>query len=287
MLARADRALTLFIAMANAILVSGFTIFILTRYAHGPYDTPGLDSAVAALTPHLNEQDAVLALLPVSYLDWIDSYNSAPRDIGVVMEDPLSDRTAVKLEAIARQHPRVWLISEGTVGGNPANGVEHWLAQHGYIGSETWIEGFRLVTYTFSAGSESQSIEQRFGDAVILEGAASELAYLNTQPAWLNVDLSWRASEPLTQSLTVFTHLLNTDGSLIAQHDGPPAAGYAPTTTWTPDQVIEDRRALMLPADLPAGEYRLVVGLYDAATGQRLTLTDGSDALLLETLYID
>jgi len=35
-------------------------------------------------------------------------------------------------------------------------------------------------------------------------------------------------------------------------------------------------------ADAPAGEYRLAVGLYDPATGQRLLTPDGADQVLLE-----
>jgi hypothetical protein len=44
---------------------------------------------------------------------------------------------------------------------------------------------------------------------------------------------------------------------------------------------VAEARALALPAGLAPGEYRLLVGLYDAATGERLPATgDGAVATL-------
>jgi hypothetical protein len=38
--------------------------------------------------------------------------------------------------------------------------------------------------------------------------------------------------------------------------------------------------------DMPPGEYRLVAGLYDSATGQRLSTDAGGDAIELGNLDI-
>jgi hypothetical protein len=54
-------------------------------------------------------------------------------------------------------------------------------------------------------------------------------------------------------------------------------AGAAPTTTWLPGEIIADAYSLPLPADLPAGEYRLIVGFYNPTTGERLPTTLGSN----------
>ena len=52
---------------------------------------------------------------------------------------------------------------------------------------------------------------------------------------------------------------------------------------------------LPLPADLPPGTYRLVIGLYDPSNGQRLVLRaaappdpalDGPDALVLAEIKV-
>jgi hypothetical protein len=44
-------------------------------------------------------------------------------------------------------------------------------------------------------------------------------------------------------------------------------------TCWQPDEIYSDRHAIDLPADLPAGAYRLQMGLYNAVTGQRVPVS--------------
>jgi hypothetical protein len=79
----------------------------------------------------------------------------------------------------------------------------------------------------------------------------------------LEVTLYWRAVDPQSQSYTVFTHLLNADGQLVANHDSPPANNTAPTTGWAVNAVQVDPHRIELPADLPPGEYTLTIGLYN------------------------
>jgi hypothetical protein len=98
--------------------------------------------------------------------------------------------------------------------------------------------------------------------------------------------LHWAAERTPFAEYSVFVHLLNAEGTLVAQHDGPPGAGYASTTTWQAGQEIADHHSLLLPADLATGDYTLVVGLYDPMTGERLTLADGTDAFVLTTLHL-
>jgi hypothetical protein len=49
-----------------------------------------------------------------------------------------------------------------------------------------------------------------------------------------------------------------------------PGDGSVPTSRWKVDDRIDDYYSLQLPPDLPPGDYRLVVGLYDLASGRRL-----------------
>lgn len=84
------------------------------------------------------------------------------------------------------------------------------------------------------------------------------------------LDLYWRARHRLESDYAVFLHLVGSDGRLVAQHDGPPAGGLRPTSSWQPDEIVIDRRTVFLPRDLPAGDYLLLAGLYDGLTGERL-----------------
>lgn len=276
---------------AQAVLTAAFALFMLTRYSDGPYDVPGLDELAQELSHRAQPGDGVIPVLPQSYLAWIDQYDSSVHDTGIMMEDPLSDRTRHKLEQVAGWHDRVWLVTEGTMGGNPANGVELWLAQNAFAGVETWIEGYRLIPYTFIQGDmpfESHPVGAAFGDsAVMLDSYAVQVIEQPSGGGWLNIRLAWSAASPPDADYTVFVHLLAANGVLAAQHDGLPMASYAPTRSWLPGDVIQDQRSLSLPDTLPPGEYRLMVGLYNPLTGERVPLASGSgDSLFLTSITL-
>jgi len=88
----------------------------------------------------------------------------------------------------------------------------------------------------------------------------------------LDIALLWQAERPMDVAYTVFVQLLNGEGKLVAQHDGPPDDGQSPTTGWQQGEQVPDVHRVAVPGDLPSGEYTLIVGLYDPATGARLPL---------------
>ncbi len=89
--------------------------------------------------------------------------------------------------------------------------------------------------------------------------------------------LRWIARSAVSSNYSVFVHLLDSSGALAAQSDGWP--GGIPTAALSPNQTLTDARALQLSPDLPAGEYRVQIGLYDPATGRRESLPNGADAV--------
>lgn len=101
----------------------------------------------------------------------------------------------------------------------------------------------------------------------------------------LTLTLVWRGEQEMAQSYHVFVHLLATDGTLVAQSDGQPVGWSRPTTGWLPGEYLQDAHTLRLPADLPPGEYGLLVGLYVPGNG-RLTTADGRDALALTPIKL-
>jgi 4-amino-4-deoxy-L-arabinose transferase-like glycosyltransferase len=86
----------------------------------------------------------------------------------------------------------------------------------------------------------------------------------------LEVTLHWHALETPDKGYHSFVHLLDEEEEIVVQHDGPPGEGELPTLGWLPSEYFTDTHLLQLPLDLDDGIYRLGVGLYDPATGQRL-----------------
>jgi hypothetical protein len=88
---------------------------------------------------------------------------------------------------------------------------------------------------------------------------------------------AWRAVAPTPIGYKVTLQLADAAGKPVAQHDAEPADWQRPTTGWIPGEIITDTHVLVLPAELPAGTYALVAGMYPPGTGRRLAVT-GKDA---------
>lgn len=99
--------------------------------------------------------------------------------------------------------------------------------------------------------------------------------------AALDLTLYWQPDQDMVENLTVFVHLVDANGQIIAQRDQVPAGGARPTLGWMPGEVVADSYSLLIPADASPGEYALRLGWYNAITGTRVLLDDGSDAALL------
>ena len=136
------------------------------------------------------------------------------------------------------------------------------------------------------------AVGERFGEAITLEGYASTtdavVSGVATDPEVLWVTLRWSTDDWLQADYTVFVHLVDAevDGAAIAQGDGPPLNGRWPTSLWIPGAALDDVHTVPLPDGLTAGTYGLLVGLYDPASGERLRLPDGRDALRLVGVHI-
>ena len=91
--------------------------------------------------------------------------------------------------------------------------------------------------------------------------------------------LYWRSEGPLFRDFTVFVHLVDGQGEMVSQIDGPPMQGNYPTSFWTTGEHLRDVHHLAIPDHLPSDEYRLRVGLYEFETGERLLLLDSDPPL--------
>ena len=94
----------------------------------------------------------------------------------------------------------------------------------------------------------------------------------------LKVGLLWSSRGVTAKDYTVFVHITDRDGRLIAQDDGMPAKGSYPTSSWDPGDLVEDIREMTLPPGTRCSEYRVEVGMYLVESGQRLSLPDGRDS---------
>lgn len=119
---------------------------------------------------------------------------------------------------------------------------------------------------------QASPVKAQFGDSILLD------AYeISGQPAAgqpLDVTLYWQALSPPPDDYTVFVHLLDEQGQIVAAHDSMPAANSFPTRAWQPGLLVGDTHRLELPVELAPGDYQVNVGLYLLETGERLPVWD-------------
>lgn len=118
----------------------------------------------------------------------------------------------------------------------------------------------------FAAPVAAYPLDVAFGELANLVGAD-----VNRSGQQLTVTLYWQGQTVTTTNYTAFVQLINADGSIAQQIDRWQIAFDAPTSTWLPGQVIADQYVFGVSssADSPDAP-QIGVGLYDAATGERL-----------------
>jgi hypothetical protein len=189
-------------------------------------------------------------------------------------------KVAEQVQQFMHDKGRVWLINFGWAmnlqGRSPA---EQALSERG---ARTFSQGFQdasLALYDLRAGGADAPIQPkdvRFDGQIQLAGMRERSTSYQPGDA-ITLDLIWQALQPPKADYTVFMHLRKAgDGAQIAAFDGPPANGAAPTSGWSVGQTITDTRAIAIPVDAPAGEYDVVIGLYQYPSFERLKI-DGTE----------
>jgi 4-amino-4-deoxy-L-arabinose transferase-like glycosyltransferase len=122
----------------------------------------------------------------------------------------------------------------------------------------------------FAAPNVTHLLDVAFDDVAKLAGA--DVARSGGQ---MTVTLFWQGQVVTTTNYTAFVQLINPDGSIVQQIDRWQIAFDAPTGTWLPGQVIADQYAF----EVSSGSPQIGVGMYNAATGERLPAFESGQRL--------
>jgi hypothetical protein len=136
-------------------------------------------------------------------------------------------------------------------------------------------------------------LEANFGDLIALVGYAMDFSTA-APDGTVPLTLYWQPrSAQISRTFKVFVQLRNAGDENIAQADHYILEGMLDGATLArlieQNEWLRDSTALAVPAGLAAGEYRLLVGLYDPDTFERVPLiadTSGENAVLLTTLRV-
>ncbi len=209
--------------------------------------------------------------------------------------------TAADLNRVLDEHPRAWFVVD-TIR-LPVYYRADWLAtlktqmELVWSGDEALVYRTRPARYPLPT-SPSVEVGADLGGVVRLIGyhdpqtSASE-GSADLPPYGLGgvyrLTLFWSALAPMPTDSTVFIHVRDVDGVTLAQQDSQPLDGDYPTSQWRVNETVIDVHNVELPPDLPPGQYRVWVGMYQMETMERLPVegdTSGENAVLLGTIVV-
>jgi hypothetical protein len=171
-----------------------------------------------------------------------------------------------ELASAAAQHERVFAVSWQAAASQYA-----WLDANTYPAGGDWFGDIYLATYGTAGDLTAHASGARFGQTIVLRQYALPDRPLAPGDV-LPLELTWQADGIPGGRYKIFAHLLDADGQLVAQYDSEPGGGARPTDGWLAGETVGDRRGVLLPPDLPAGTYTLVIGWYPAGGGERLAV---------------
>jgi hypothetical protein len=136
--------------------------------------------------------------------------------------------------------------------------------------------GAEAVSYVPALEGMAYAADVTYGGTIRLLGYTPQM-----EGGRLEVDLYWLALDVTEEDEKVFVHLVDpASGETLAQVDTMPRDWSYPTSRWGRREVFVDRIVLDV-SGVPAGTYRLAVGMYPP-DGDRLPARDAQGALLPE-----
>ena len=245
-------------------------------YSDKAFQRDDVRGLVAKIEAELQAGHALIVSAP-GLEEVLRYYYSADAPVYALPQSQDAQATRAQAQDIIARHQRLHVILYGAAEQDPELVVETTLNLSAFEIFDSWADDLRYLQYASPApATVVKPVDLAFGDSIRLRAYALSETRLAAGDL-LQVRLDWHAIDQPSQRYKVFLQLLNAQGELVAQRDSEPAGGSALTSGWQPGEIISDRHGLLIPADLPAGEYRLIAGLYDMQdAGARLPVGDGS-----------
>jgi hypothetical protein len=220
-----------------------------------------------------------------------ESEEVVDRYVGSDLVDSLDD-----LMAALSQSKRLWFVVDT---GRLFNRyeplfIQQIFAQMNVVHQAGGVLVFLSQPYPRSLPPEPTApLRANFGNLVNLDGYSLDLTQVAPDRT-VQLGLYWRPqAAQFPKPYKVFVQLRNEQNENVTQADHFIFEGFLTTTVLEQLKMqgewLRDTADLALPENLPSGNYRLLVGLYDPNTLERVPIipdASGENAVLLETISI-
>ena len=242
---------------------------------------------IARMVASTAGRDDAIVLLAPGQIEIFDYYykGALPR-YTLPRQRPIdAEATTAELEVIADRHRRLYAVLWGQAESDPAGVVERWLETNAFKASDRWYGNVRLAAYEFgSLEAEMQPVSVNFAGQLALVRAAVTPERAQAGDV-IRIAGEWQALGPIKGPLRVFAQILDPANHIVGQFDGEPAATQA--AIWRSGETRSGQFGVPVRGGTPPGSYRLVIGLYEPDTGERLLVDPDSEAYLLRTIIIE
>lgn len=209
---------------------------------------------------------------------------AAPSQVAYAL---LEARDGADAGQVTGEAGEVWLaaLDEGDVGETLCQRLHLAIPAHATGGNHTLFlemdDGDRATLVDLSVetaparapiDASLPPIDARLETGIRLHSAVA----VSLEETQLEVTINWiadAAGNAARYPATVFVQLLTPEGVFVVGSDVQPAPQVQ---DWVTGEVYTTESALTLPADLAAGEYSLVAGMYDALTLERIPVDPSS-----------
>jgi hypothetical protein len=275
------------IAVSMALLATLWLPVLFAYFTEPAFARDDTRGAVQHVTEALEPGDAVVMTrdnFAVRYYwpaDKADALIAEPAGLHGI----LKDEQGVINDLNARQPKRVRLMLWQDDVVDPQKFVE----------SSLWPHAFELGEYNFAQiRLPLYAVEQlpMAPPAFVQNGAtfAGKLQlnshWIRRAGDWFYAVLNWQPLQPIDTDYKVFVHVRDANGNVVFQNDKLPLNALLPMTRWQPGVLLRDAHAMVIPADVPAGTYQVLAGVYDPITGERVRTAQGNDAVTLGEVQV-
>lgn len=88
------------------------------------------------------------------------------------------------------------------------------------------------------------------------------------------VTLFWRVPQSISMRLTISLRVVNAQANVVYQRDAEPGSGLRPVIGWARGEIVQDDIGFFIPPNAAPGQYRLVIVVYNPASGEELVAPD-------------
>jgi hypothetical protein len=274
------------IAASDMSILSERTRFILEIEVSDLTDTVGINYQIQRTLPYSVPNDHIL-IYHKSTLGWF-RYPHHPQ-----LQLPVGALIPQEVEAFLSASDQIlWIVIEPiTAPDDPLRGrlQQEFAQQTTYLSQERhpqWEWNYPIYDYRRVPTRDAPYF--RFDDAITLENwRLADVNVTACQPVL--IESWWQTDETLPANYSMSYSLIAADGQTALTDHG--TLSNVLSLQWQPDEYYYDGRQVDLPCDLPAGEYALVMVVYDPGTAQPLDVAypNGDAAptdIYLTTLHV-